>query len=316
MSYIETKANGKGKYLSFVKKVRFMQQEFLIKKHIGKTNISKKKYLLDNLDNLSEMEFAFRKIFLNKIKNKLSYSENLPEKIELKSIKINNLIEAKECEEIINNEFAKEFIFNSNNIEGSKIPRNEVERIIETGDSKYENKNEIKEVKNSIAAFEYILRNFRFNLDSVKRLYYILVEGMTMEGGMSYPKGFKDVPNVVNNHSTTAPEKVKEELQELLDWYKKNWKKEHPIILALEFHKRYEMIHPFLDGNGRTGRLLMNKILISGGYFPIVVYKENKESYFNSLAKSAEGMNKKYYQFMLEQTDKTYDFVFEKLKKY
>ena len=111
-------------------------------------------------------------------------------------------------------------------------------------------------------------------------------------------------------------ENVELALTELIQWYKKNKKKIHPLILAFEFHKRYEEIHPFLDGNGRTGRLIMNKILISSGYQPIIVYKDNKLAYFNTLAKAKEGRIKNYYQFMLEQTIKTYDFLEEVTKKY
>ena len=60
----------------------------------------------------------------------------------------------------------------------------------------------------------------------------------------------------------------------------------------------------------------MNKILISQSYFPIIVYKNNKESYFNSIEKSKEGRLKKYYQFMLEQSNKSYDFLLGVIGKY
>ena len=303
---------------SFIKKVRFMQKELVIKKYIGKYSgkITKEQFMLKNMNELTSEELKFRKRFLNKIQDKLSYSQTLPEKVEKKSILIDNLIEIKNNKDLIYNEFAKEFIFNSNNIEGSKIPKNEVIKILETGKSKYRNKNEIKEVENSIKSFEYLLINFKFNLASIKRLYYILTKNLNMEGDIPYPRGFKDVANVVNNKPTTNPENVEKELQNLLNWYKKNRKKEHPLILAFKFHKIYEMIHPFLDGNGRTGRLIMNKILISKGYFPLIVYKTNKLSYFNALDKATEGRNKKYYQFMLEQADKTYDFILKTIDKY
>ena len=137
-----------------------------------------------------------------------------------------------------------------------------------------------------------------------------------MQKGVSYPRGFKKVQNVVGNSITTAPENVESELIGLLRWYRENKGKIHPLILAFEFHKRYEGIHPFLDGNGRTGRLIMNKILMGKGYQPIIIYKENKESYFNSLAKVNDGMSKKYYQFMLEQIRKSYNFLESVIKRY
>jgi Fic family protein len=318
MSYIEKK-NIKGKsYLSFVKKVSFMSKVFVIKKHIGAEPliVNKEKYLLDHIEELSNEEFNFRNNFLKQVKQEISHNENLPDKIELKSIKIGNLIEGKKCNQLVNTEFAKDFIFNSNNIEGSKIPPEKVREIIDTGDTKYNNRNEVKEVKNSVLAFEYLQKSFKFNLLSIKRLYHILTKDLFMQGNIHYPRGFKKEENIVGNSQTTSPEKVEIELVNLLNWYKANKNKIHPLILAFEFHRRYEFIHPFRDGNGRTGRLIMNKILMNAGYSPIIVYKENKLSYFNVLEKSKEGKLKSYYQFMLEQADKSYDYLLSVISKY
>lgn len=318
MSYIEKKVINKTDYVYFVKKVSFMGQVFVIKKYIGldSSTINKNKYILDHMDELGKEELNFRMKFLSLVKEKLSHNPSLPEGIELKAIKINNYSEGKNCKELLDNEFATEFIFNSNNIEGSKIPPEIVREIIETGNAQYKNKNEVKEVQNSILAYEYLKKDFNFNISSIKRLYNILTKDLQMEKNTPYPKGFKKISNIVNNSNTTPPEKVEEELKALLKWYAQSKRKLHPLMLAFEFHRRYEFIHPFLDANGRTGRLIMNKILISNGYSPIIVYKENKLAYFNSIAKSQDGKPKSYYQFMLEQTDKTYDFLLSVIEKY
>ncbi len=318
MSYIEKKNLGGKKYLYFVKKVSFMGNLLVIKKHIGTDPlmINKEKYLLDNIEKLSNEEFQFRNNFLDKVRNELSHNKNLPEKIELKSIKIDNFIEGKKCQQVVNTEFAKEFIFNSNNIEGSKIPPERVREIIDTGDTKYSNRNEVKEVKNSILAFEYIQKSFKFNLTSIKRLYHILTKDLFMEGNIPYPKGFKKEEVIVGNSQTTLPENVEEELTAIVNWYRTNKNRIHPLILAFEFHRRYEFIHPFRDGNGRTGRLIMNKLLMSTGYLPVIIYKDNKLAYFNALEKTKDGKLKNYYQFMLEQADRTYDYLLETINKY
>ena len=107
-----------------------------------------------------------------------------------------------------------------------------------------------------------------------------------------------------------------QELNALIKWYHENKNKLHPLILAFEFHRKYEFIHPFLDGNGRTGRLIMNKILMTNKYSQIIVYKDNKQAYFSALEKSKSKNPKNYYQFMLEQADKSYDYLLEILKKY
>ena len=130
-----------------------------------------------------------------------------------------------------------------------------------------------------------------------------------MESGDRYPRGFKKIQNIVGNSSTTSPDMVEIELQDLMAWYKRNRGKVHPLLLAFEFHLRYEIIHPFSDGNGRTGRLVMNKILMKEGYFPIIVFQKNKMVYFNAIQKARDGMRKKYYQFLLEQADSTYDLM-------
>jgi len=317
MASIEENRKGENTYLSFVKKMSFMGKQFIYKKHIGKKmkEISKEEYILDNLNEINESEFKFRKKYLDQIKNLLAHNENLPEKIEKKAIRISNLQEGKKYPRAVNTDFSIKFIYNSNNIEGSRLPEEEVKKIVKIGKTNHKNKNEAREAFNSIEAFDY-LADFNFNISSIKRLYNILTKNLLMENGNPYPRGFKKTNVVVNNCETTSPEKVEEELEKLLKWYKKNKNKIHPIILALEFHLRYEQIHPFRDGNGRTGRMIMNKILIQNRYSPIIVYKENKVAYFGAIAKASEGRKKKYYHFMLNQANKSYDYILELLNKY
>lgn len=317
MSYIEVKKVRGTEYVSFVKKISLMGQNLRIKEHIGKNvpTINAKEYLKNNFDKISKKEFKIRKSFLDNLD--IVYDENLLNQVELKSIEIDNLFEIKDIKETIFIEFAKDFIFNSNNIEGSKIPVEEVKRIIETGDSRYKNRNEIKEVYNSIEAFKYLQEGFKFNIASIKRLYYILTNNITMANGENYPRGFKKVENIVNNQPTVTPEKVETSLIDLLAHYKKNKRKIHPLKLAFDFHLKYEKIHPFLDANGRTGRLIMNKILMAHGYFPIIIYSDNARAYFNAISKGLKRKTKKtYYQFLLKQVKKTYDDYYSMMVNY
>ena len=138
MSYIEIKKRNDTEYASFVKKFSLMGQNFRIKEHIGKniSTVNQKEYLKNNFERINKKEFDIRKIFLEDLD--IVYDGSLLDDVEFKSIEINNLLEIKEIEEAVLIEFAKEFIFNSNNIEGSKIPAEEVKKIIETGDSRYE----------------------------------------------------------------------------------------------------------------------------------------------------------------------------------
>ncbi len=317
MSYIEIKKVNGNEYISFVKKFSFIGKNFRIKEHIGKniSTVTVKDYLKKNFNNISGKEFYIRKKFLDRLD--IVYNKNLLDYVELKSIEINNLLEIKDIEDVIFIEFAKEFIFNSNNIEGSKIPAKEVKKIIETGNSRYKNRNEIKEVYNSIEAMKYLQSGFKFNLPSIKRLYYILTKDLTMSAGGHYPRGFKTVENVVNNQPTIPPEQVENAIVNLLQYYKDNKKTMYPLQLAYDVHLRYENIHPFLDANGRTGRLIMNKILMDRRYFPMIIYAKNSRVYYNAIAKGLQRRTKKtYYQLMLEQAKKTYDDYFKMMKKY
>jgi Fic family protein len=60
-----------------------------------------------------------------------------------------------------------------------------------------------------------------------------------------------------------------------------------PLQIAFDFHLKYEQIHPFENGNGRTGRFLMNKILMQNGMLPMIIYKDNKVTYSNAIKKSS-----------------------------
>ena len=317
MSHIEIKRVDDEEYVSFVKKRRLMGRTFRVSEHIGKNvpTINMQEYMLRNLDRISDKEFALRRPLLDDLD--ITYSDALLHDIELLAIKLDNLLEAKNNMGLVLVEFAKEFIFNSNNIEGSRIPAEEVKRIIETGDSRYANANEVKEVYNSIDAMEYIRSGFKFNIPSIKRLYYVLTRDLLMQNGMPYPRGFKTERNVVNNMETVPPDMVEQRLSELLDYYRDNRKREHPLKLALFFHLKYEGIHPFLDGNGRTGRMVMNKILMTNGYFPIVIYSTKSTAYYNAIAKGLTGRNRRgYYHFMLEQARRTYREFLEVVRRY
>ncbi|MBU3957818.1 MAG: Fic family protein, partial [Nanoarchaeota archaeon] len=87
--------------------------------------------------------------------------------------------------------------------------------------------------------------------------------------------------NVV--HRGAPPDYVVRLLNELISWYSKNRKKYPPIILAAVVHNQFENIHPFQDGNGRVGRLLLNNILIKHNLPPVNIELINRKEYYNSL---------------------------------
>ena len=206
--------------------------------------------------------------------------------------------------------FPIEFIFNSNNIEWSKIPEEEVKKIIENKKYIYKIKNEIKEVENSIKVWNFINEKFIFNEANIKKVYHILTKDLLQSNWNKYPRWFKKVKNIVNNNTTSDPENVSKEILSLINMYKKSKKDVFSLSLAFDFHLKYEQIHPFEDWNWRTGRFLMNKILLQNGMFPMIIFKENKLSYSNAIASCSNWNKKKYYKFMIEQYKKTLDEIF------
>ncbi|MEI7961501.1 MAG: Fic family protein [archaeon] len=316
MSYLEFKSRGNEKYVYFAKKGSILSKQYVIRKYIGpdKGMFSKEQFIASNFDLLTKEELRKREPLWKKYVE-IAHNQGLVEVVEEKAIKLNNLIEQKHAENILSSEFAKEFIYNSNNLEGSRIPKEKLVELFEKGKTSYSNKNEVIEVENSINAFEYLKNEFSFNIANIKHLYHTLTKGLLLENKQLYPTGLRKVPILAGNAKTTKPEDIQKEFTALLIWNKENSKILYPFQRAFDFHLRYETIHPFRDANGRTGRLLMNKILMQNNYPPIIIYKDNKKAYFNSISAAREGDNKKYYQFMFEQTKKTYDQMISLLGK-
>jgi len=177
--------------------------------------------------------------------------------------------------------FAIQFIFESNAIEGSRLDKSEVEAIVK---KKYRKKRlpqeEVTEVENSIKCFDYInSEDFILNHKSIIKLHTMLIENLNI------PTGFKTSKIVVNNKNTADPKKVRKELTNLISWYKNEKKKLHPFERAVIFHNRFERIHPFTDGNGRVGRLILNWMLLHDGYGYVLIKDKNKTAYKNALDK-------------------------------
>ena len=195
-------------------------------------------------------------------------------------------------------QFAITFIYESNAIEGSRLSQQEVEAIIR---KQYVKKSlprhEVQEAENAIRAFNLIqTTDFTLTQKNLKLLHSVVTEKLNV------PTGFKKENIVVNNKQTTDPKDVRIELQKLFTWYKNNKNSVNPFERAIIFHNRFEHIHPFTDGNGRVGRLLLNWMLIKDGYGTILFRNRNRIAYFSSLDKGDEGR----YRNLLTLASNTY----------
>ncbi len=178
--------------------------------------------------------------------------------------------------------------YNSNHIEGSRLTHDQTRYIFETntlglGDSVV-NVDDIVETVNHFRCIDYIIDHAdeRLTESFVKQLHLMLKTGTSDSRKEWFAVGdYKRLPNEVGGQETCPPEEVHLQMRELLSDYNRNRHKSFNDIL--DFHVRFERIHPFQDGNGRVGRLLMFKECLSNSIIPFIITDELKMFYYRGL---------------------------------
>lgn len=181
-----------------------------------------------------------------------------------------------------------EFTYNSNHIEGSRLTHDQTRYIYETNTIGAEDGrvqvDDIVETVNHFRCIDYIIDNANKQLTEsmIKKLHYMLKNGTTDSRKTWFAVGeYKKLPNEVGGMETCAPENVEKELRSLLINYRK--KDKINIDDLLEFHHSFEMIHPFQDGNGRVGRLILLKECLKNGIVPFIIEDNLKLYYYRGL---------------------------------
>lgn len=178
--------------------------------------------------------------------------------------------------------------YNSNHIEGSRLTHDQTRYIFETNtigitdDSV--NVDDIIETTNHFRAIDYIISETSSKLTEayIKHLHLLLKSGTSDERKNWFRVGdYKKLPNEVGGNDTVAPENVHDAVKALLKDY--NNKKKPSFEDIIDFHQRFESIHPFQDGNGRVGRLIMFRECLRHGYVPFIITDELKMFYYNGL---------------------------------
>ena len=142
---------------------------------------------------------------------------------------------------------------------------------------------DIEEMNGHFLMFNLMLETLDGALtqELIKKFHYELKAGVFEDRANGYAVGdYKKRPNIIGVHDTTAPEHVEEKMQELLEWYEKQ---EKSLSVLAEFHARYESIHPFQDGNGRTGRLIVFRECLVNGIMPVIIEDKNRMDYIKGL---------------------------------
>ncbi len=178
--------------------------------------------------------------------------------------------------------------YNSNHIEGSRLTHEQTRFIFETNTVGADNNairvDDIIETTNHFRCIDYIIDNaeVRLNEGIIKRVHTLLKSGTSDSNKDWFAVGeYKRLPNEVGGNETTAPEDVQQAMQTLLKVYNSIKKKTFEDII--DFHQRFEAIHPFQDGNGRVGRLIMFKECLANGIVPFIITDELKFFYYRGL---------------------------------
>ena len=208
--------------------------------------------------------------------------------------------------------FDVEFTYNSNAIEGNTLTITETKVILEDGLTigKGKSLKERLEVINHKEAIDYIDDIISKNLDIservIRELHYLILKSIDNKNAGEYRQS-----NVLISGSKHKPVEhflVKEKMLELIEWYNRNKDTMHPIRLAAEFHFKYAYIHPFIDENGRTARLLMNLILMRNGYTISVIRNEDRDEYMKALEEaSVNGSLEGFIRIIAEAVEASLD---------
>ena len=183
-----------------------------------------------------------------------------------------------------------DFAYNTNHIEGSTITPDETASIYDTGtiltsSDKVIVLKDATETKNHFALFKYMLDTIddRLTEDMIKKFHFILKDGVLTDSEKEWFNvgEYKKKKNFVGNITTSLPSNVSNDMKELLSWYNKKDKKSFEDII--EFHVRFERIHPFQDGNGRIGRIIMFRECLYNDIMPFFIEERNKDFYIRGI---------------------------------
>lgn len=178
--------------------------------------------------------------------------------------------------------------YNSNHMEGSRLTHDQTRFIFETNTIGIENEvlnvDDIIETTNHFRCIDMIIDHVKTELNEkfIKELHFILKSGTSDSKKDWFAVGdYKKFPNEVGNMKTPLPEDVDNLMKDLLKEY--NSKKEKTFEDILDFHVQFERIHPFQDGNGRVGRLIMFKECLKYNIVPFIIEDNLKMFYYRGL---------------------------------
>ncbi|MFH1503627.1 MAG: Fic family protein [Candidatus Diapherotrites archaeon] len=191
--------------------------------------------------------------------------------------------------------FSELFTYNTNAIEGSELEQKEVKEILEKNEWPRKSKEDIAETYGVNEAIEFIQKmREHISLDLILNLHKIVFKNSKGFAGEFRKAGEEVVVrdglgNII--HYGAPQSRVVSLLKELIEWYNKHQNKYPALLLAAVIHNQFENIHPFKDGNGRVGRLLLNNILIKNKLPPVNIDFKNRKEYYSALQEYEKNHN-------------------------
>lgn len=202
-----------------------------------------------------------------------------------------------------------EYTFESNRIEGNTLTLRETDLVINEGLTiSGKSMREHLEAINHKEAIDYIKQLMEKSTSLIERevlaIHNLILRGIHSEDAGRYRK--VQVMIKGSSHMPPQPFLIAKEMEDYFIWYEENKSKMHPVVLAAEMHERLVTIHPFIDGNGRTSRLVMNLILLQHGYV-IANIKGDYDSrmkYYQALETAQTSNNKEDFLVFIAQIEK------------
>ncbi|MCD8241500.1 MAG: Fic family protein [Lachnospiraceae bacterium] len=177
--------------------------------------------------------------------------------------------------------------YNSNRIEGSTLTEEQTASLFDSGslpsNPDYYRAKDVEETNGHFLMFNRMIDTLEEPLSAalIKQFHFELKSGVFEDRANGYAIGdYKKRPNIIGMYETTPPALVEEEIARLLDWYENC---ETNLDTLAIFHARYESIHPFQDGNGRTGRLILFRECLKADIIPLIIEDRLRDQYIEGL---------------------------------
>ncbi|VVB76781.1 Fic/DOC family protein [uncultured archaeon] len=182
--------------------------------------------------------------------------------------------------------FTAAFVYDTNAIEGSQLSRQDVESALEGRQLRGRHIDDVSEAVGLAGAFAEVRRTEEhFSPDLIRKLHLITFKKSKSFAGEFRTEGVSVVDTRTGEvvYEGASPRQIVPRLKKLEKWYLANRANCPPVTLAAVVHNRFEMIHPFEDGNGRVGRLLLNNVLMKNGATPVNVELKRRKEYYSAL---------------------------------